>query len=169
MITVQQVGEEDWARLKEVRLHALSDSPDAFGSSITRERGFQESHWRMRLRASSWWLAGVDDTADGVQDVGLVCAIQEPGAPPEERHVVSMWVAPAHRRRGVGGALLRALLKGCADDGAQTVTLWVVDGNAAAAQLYRRHGFEPTGARMALGRDPSRTEERWQRTLGVPA
>lgn len=160
--TTALLTEDDWERLRDLRLTALRTDPDAFGSSLAREEGFREMHWRMRLRGSPWWV-DVDDGAD----VGLVCVIEEPGAPPGERHVVSLWVAPGHRRRGVGVRLLDAAAAWSAAQGATSLTVWVTDGNGPADALYERAGFAPTGVVTPLPRDPSRTETQWARPVGT--
>lgn len=159
---VDRLTEDDWERLGRIRVDALRTDPDAFGSSLAREEGFKEMHWRMRLRSSAWFVA-----RDGRgSDVGLVCVIQEPGADETERHVVSFWVRPAARRGGVGRALLGTAAACAADDGAARLTLWQVRGNDAAAATFLAAGFAPTGDTMPLPRDPSRTEERWALALG---
>lgn len=156
----RRLTEDDWERLAAIRLEALRTDPDAFGSSLAREEGFRETHWRMRLRSGAWFTVH-----DGAEDVGLVCVIPEPGGEEGERHVVAMWVRPAARRQGAGRALLDAVAAWARQDGASAVTLWLVRGNDAAAAAYRSAGFEPTGVTMPLPRDPSRTEERWARVL----
>ncbi|UZN01477.1 GNAT family N-acetyltransferase [Cellulomonas sp. S1-8] len=156
---IRRVDEDDWPIVKEVRLRALRESPDAFGSSLTREESFAESHWRMRVRTSATWVA-VDDAGESR---GLVSVVQEPGSAEDDRHVVSLWVAPEVRRQGIGWALLDAVVRSSAADGAATVSLWVVDDNASAVDLYVRAGFTRTGERQVLPRDPDRTEERYVR------
>ena len=158
---VDHLTEDDWETLRDVRLRALAEDAAAFGSSIDRERSFKESHWRMRLRASPWFVAVVRDGA-----AGLVCVINEPGAPAHERHLVAMWVAPEHRGVGVGDGLLAAAERWAADDGATLVSLWLLDGNATAERMYRRAGYQPSGVRMPLPRDHSLVEERWTKSLG---
>ena len=162
-VLIRQVDEDDWQTVRDVRLRALRESSDAFGSSLAREEGFAESHWRMRLRTSTTWVA-LDD--DGVPR-GLVSLVQEPGSPEDDRHVVSLWVAPEVRRRGIGWSLLDAAVRGGAELGARTVSLWVVDDNAEAVDLYVRAGFTRTGEKQALPRDPDRTEERYERHTDV--
>ena len=158
---IERLTEDDWEQLRDLRLRSLREDGDAFGSSLAREEGFAESHWRMRLRPSAWFMA-FDAVGDqGERPVGVVAGIQEPGADAEDRHVVSMWVAPEARRRGIGVALLDALSEWAVADGAASLSLWVVEGNDAAAELYGRAGFARTGVTMALPRDPSCTEERW--------
>ena len=47
------------------------------------------------------------------------------------------------------------------------MSLWVVDENHAAGDLYVRAGFTRTGERHEVQRDPERTEERYVLTLGA--
>ncbi len=160
-VIVQQVGENDWRLVQDVRLRALREDPDVFGASLAREERFVESHWRMRLRTSTTWIA-VDDSGVGR---GIVTMMQEPGSPVDDRHVVSLWVASEARRHGVGWALLDAVRTAAAAEDARTVSLWLLDGNHAAGDLYVRAGFTRTGERQVLPRDPSQTEERYVLTL----
>jgi len=158
---IDRLTEENWEALREIRLRALTTDDVAHDSSLEREQGFKESHWRMRLRASPWFAAVVRD-----QLAGLVGVISEPGAPVEERHLVGLWVSPEHRDAGLGDALLGAAESWAHDDGAALLSLWLMDGNAVAERLYRRAGYAPTGVRMPMPRDRSLTEERWTKPLG---
>ena len=80
---------------------------------------------------------------------------------PHRRDVISMWVQPAHRGNGIAAALVRAVVEWASGDGACEVALWVADGNAAAAAVYRRAGFVPTGRRQPLPSNPAVGEEEW--------
>ena len=158
-VLIRRVDEDDWQTVRDVRMRALRESPDAFGSTLTREERFAESHWRMRLRTSATWVA-LDDAQ---VPRGLVSLVQEPGSPEDDRHVVSLWVAPEVRRRGVGWSLLDAVVRAAAAQEATTVSLWVADDNPSAVDLYVRAGFTRTGERQVLPRNPDRTEERYVR------
>ena len=57
---------------------------------------------------------------------------------------VTVGVAPAHRGRGVGSALLAALIRQARARGHQVISLSVEDGNRARI-LYERTGFTPVG------------------------
>ncbi len=70
---------------------------------------------------------------------------------PDEAEILTLAVAPEHRRRGVGGALLQAFLRGRRG----RVFLEVRPSNAAARRLYQRFGFTPAGRRASYYQSPS--------------
>ncbi|KAB8170984.1 GNAT family N-acetyltransferase [Streptomyces sp. 3MP-14] len=57
---------------------------------------------------------------------------------------LTLGVLPAHRRRGVGKALLDAVVAAAGERGLARLSLSVEDGNGVAA-LYRSRGFVPVG------------------------
>lgn len=160
MVRVERVTEDAWERYATLRLRALRDDRAASASTLAREEGFGEQHWRMRLRAAPTWVAEVDGA-----DAGLVGAIEEPGAPADERHVVQLWVAPAYRRRGAGRALLDAVERWALGAGARTLTLWHVEGPDEAAAFYRACGWVASDVAVPMPRDPRIVERRWTRPL----
>jgi ribosomal protein S18 acetylase RimI-like enzyme len=154
-VQIRRVLEDDWQTVRDIRLRALREDPEVFGSSLAREELFAEPHWRMRLRSAATWVV----VEDGVPR-GLVGMIQEPGSPTSDRHIVQLWVAPESRRRGMAWGLLDTVREAARAEGATTVSLWVVDGNHAAGDLFVRAGYVRTTERHALTRDPSQVEER---------
>ena len=66
-----------------------------------------------------------------------------------EAEILTVAVDPRAQRRGVGRALLQAVLGAAAQRGVQSVFLEVAEDNAAAAALYAAAGFEPIGRRKA--------------------
>ena len=160
-VDIARVDEDAWRAVRDVRLRALRDAPDSFGTTSGREERFTEAHWRMRLRATPTWLA-LDESGT---PFGMISLIQEPGSPVDDRHVVSLWVVPEARRQGLGWALLDAARDQAYADGARTLSLWVLDGNTPAGDLYVRAGFRRTGVRQRLPRDASLVEERYELVL----
>lgn len=71
-----------------------------------------------------------------------------------ELHINNVAVRDIYRRRGMGSALLSAVLKEGARRGARIALLEVRAGNAAAQALYQRHGFRATGRRGNYYTDP---------------
>ena len=146
-VVIRRGVPDDWRASKELRLRALADSPAAFSSTLEREVEFDDGVWRTRLERATTFF-GVDG-AGGGEFVGTVTGIADPHEP-HSREVVAMWVAPEWRGRGVGGALLDAVVEWARAEGAASIALWVADGNDAARRLYERCGFVGTGQRDVI-------------------
>ncbi|MCA8968790.1 MAG: GNAT family N-acetyltransferase [Planctomycetes bacterium] len=148
-VRIEAIGPEDWERYRTIRLEALRTDPDAFGSTFEREATRPEHDWRKRLEASDARTFVAIEAADS-SFVGLVTCAPYAGHP---RHIglFSMWVTPAMRGRGIGGALVRELIAWARTlpeiDG---VVLEVADENLAAVKLYESMGFRPNGVRGSL-------------------
>ncbi len=71
-----------------------------------------------------------------------------------DAEIVSIGVAPEHRRAGIGSALLRHIIGRLKLRRVRTIVLTVRVDNATAIRLYRRLGFRP------LGRIPRYYEDR---------
>ena len=67
--------------------------------------------------------------------------------PPDELQILQLAVDPAQRRRGVGAALLAALLDEGRQNGAAVALLEVRVGNHGATELYKKAGFRAVGKR----------------------
>jgi len=70
------------------------------------------------------------------------------------RHTLedSVYVAPGLGGRGVGGALLAALIARCEVGPWRWIVAIIGDsGNAASIALHRRHGFAPVGTLRSVG------------------
>ena len=72
----------------------------------------------------------------------------------DEAELLTIAVAPADRRRGLGRKLLGTFLSACAARGAATVFLEVDAGNAPALSLYHAAGFREAGRRRAYYHAP---------------
>ena len=60
-------------------------------------------------------------------------------------HIVTIDVLEAHRRAGVGTALLRAIEERLAARGVRRVALETATSNAAAVAFWQRHGYRMAG------------------------
>ncbi len=138
-VTVEPVIPDDWRRWRDLRLAALRDAPEAFGSSYADWRDADEQRWRERISAPGHLMVASLDGAP----VGMV-GYGEPRAGVVE--LISMWVQPDARGRGVGDALVETVVERARAVGAGTVELCVMEGNEPAERLYSRHGFTRTGA-----------------------
>ena len=146
-LTVQRLGEEDWPRVRAVRLASLGQAPEAFCSTLEGERGLPEEEWRRRAgRPDGTTLVLVD--ADG-RDVGTATVIPH-GEEPHDAVVVGVWVDPSVRGTGAARALMTAAMQDARDRGFPRLRLEVADDNAAAIAFYERLGFIPTGRRTPM-------------------
>jgi GNAT superfamily N-acetyltransferase len=160
MVTVREVTGDDWELMKDVRLAALTEAPYAFGSTYEREVAFTEERWRGRISDRSVTYFAYDET-DDVTPSGLAGVYVEDGV----ADVVSMWVRPGFRGRGVGETLLEATASWAKARSFTTLFLWVTDSNAAAQRLYARCGFTPTGESQPMPWDLAKAEIRMSRAL----
>ena len=99
-------------------------------------------------------LAHVPETRHYVvaEDAGEVVGYAGLVATGHQADVQTLAVRAGHQGRGLGGELLRALLDEARRRGAGEVLLEVRAENAAAQQLYARHGFERIGVRRGYYR-----------------
>ncbi len=160
-VTVRQATGDDWATWRDLRLRALRDSPDAFGSTYAREAAFTEATWRGRAggAAGPAALAFVGGTAVGIgggyRDL------------PGRLHVVAMWTDPAWRGHGVGRSVL-LWLAGWAHEHGLRAHLDVEAGNAGARRLYEACGFEATGETRPIRDGSDLLVERMVRRAPTP-
>lgn len=149
MARIERLDPASWERLARIRLRALEDAPEAFGSSAASERGHDEAAWRRFASLGPWWLA-----VEGGDDVGMVSGGRRDGDD-ATRWVYSMWVDDRWRGRDVAAALLDAVVDWAHSDGASRVGLDVTDRVPRARRFYERYGFCATGLVVPLARDPS--------------
>jgi hypothetical protein len=90
---VRQARAVDWEALRELRLRALADAPDAFAGTLEKEAAFPEQVWWQRAEggAASVNFIAFEDGAD----IGMA-AIFAVANVPGRMHLVGMWVDPQH-------------------------------------------------------------------------
>ncbi|MEM9516342.1 MAG: GNAT family N-acetyltransferase [Actinomycetota bacterium] len=165
-VEVRRIAVDDADALRSIRLAALLDAPSAFGSSheaeVQQPPGFwtERAHRAATSGGSAYWFGERGDEL-----VGLVGAFRPPDVAEDRVDLVSMWVAPDARRAGTGRLLVEAVVDWGRATGAEAIELWVTRGNVAAADLYRRCGFDETGDVAPLPSDPCRDEVRMRRSL----
>ena len=149
MVLVRATALDDWQAMRDIRLQALRDAPDAFGSTHAREVVFAPAEWHRRATRDGSFLAFIHELA---VPAGLVGGFeQEPGV----AELVSMFVRPQGRGHGVGEALIDAVADWAGQQGASMVHLWVTDTNKSAIRLYERCGFTVTPERQPLPSNPA--------------
>lgn len=160
-IDVVRLEPDDWESYRAIRLAALADAPSAFGGTLADAERQDESFWRGRLATSPIFVARLPES-DGANDGLIGCYFD---GDTETHELVSMWVRPQARGRGVADALVQRIVDWVRDAGAKQLHLWVTETNESGRRLYERCQFSYTGERAPLPSDPSSTEVGMVRSL----
>jgi ribosomal protein S18 acetylase RimI-like enzyme len=148
--TIRAFSANEWRVYRDLRLRALADSPDAFGSTLAAETGRLDAEWARRLASS----------VDSPLKLPLVAEVRgEPiglawgridTSDPDLAALYQMWVAPSHRGVGAGQMLLKAVIAWARARNASSLDLGVTCGDSPARRLYERAGFQPMGEPQPL-------------------
>jgi GNAT superfamily N-acetyltransferase len=135
---------------RDLRLRALSGSPNSFGETYEAVASLSPADWERRTAhvtnddSGTMFIASIGDTTCGCA-YGLADVQRAGGG-----RVGGMWVDPAHRRLGVGSALLQAVLEWAGEMRFDSIGLWAPAHEEGAIALYTRAGFRETGRARPL-------------------
>jgi ribosomal protein S18 acetylase RimI-like enzyme len=146
-VSVRRAVIGDEPILRELRLQALSDAPDAFGSTYERELARTTSDWQQ------WLSPGVTFILEEPQGASGIVAGGRDASDPALIHLMAMWVHPTIRGTHAGDSLVAAVCAWARAEGARVVRLDVVGSNVRARRFYERNGFRPTGQEFVRKRD----------------
>ena len=130
----------DVSRYRDIRLEALRDSPEAFGSSFEAESAQPASWFADRLGSST--ILGAFRGSELVAIAGF--AVQQAQKRAHKGLLWGMYVRPGARKCGVGRQLIEAILE-VARQHVELIQLTVVRDNARARRLYASLGFVDYG------------------------
>lgn len=162
MIEIRVLTPDDWPTWRDLRLSALTEAPEAFGSRLADWQGDGDREQRWRDRLSIPGSRNLVAVLDG-RPVGMASGV--PTADPLAPELISMWVHPDARGRKVGHLLIDAIAQWARESGADRLQLAVMPDNARAKALYRRAGFTQTDELGDLLPDGVRREQVLQRPL----
>ena len=144
---VRRAAPGDEAVLRDLRLQAMSDAPEAFGSTYEREAARTTSDWQRWLSSGATFLL---DTPSGPQ--GIVAAVRD-ASDGRVVHLMAMWLHPTTRGSGASDKLVGAVIAWAELQGARVVRLDVIHANEPARRCYARNGFRATGHEERRERD----------------
>ena len=157
---IRRIRADEGLRLRDIRLHALADSPMAYGSTLAREEAYPEALWHERAANGAAGDRSVTFVAE--HDHRLVAMAT--GLAPDSDHndaspmMVGVFVAGTARRQAVGAQLAEKVIDWARARGWARLLVWITSGNAPALSLYRRCGFRATGALRPSAHTPDLME-----------
>jgi ribosomal protein S18 acetylase RimI-like enzyme len=174
-VGVRRVRADEWEHLRALRVRALEESPDSFGSTAFEARRRDEGEWQ------AWAAAGASSSTTAIfvaEESGRLaglCGVFLHEDEPWIGRIVAMWVDPRHRGCRLGEELLDAASEWSVRQGADELVLDVTEANEAARRLYGRSGFGETGTTAPLRSNPTlltvemRKQLSWPRSCRVSA
>ena len=157
MPTLEQLTSQLIKEFKTVRLRALEDTPSAFGSTYLKESQLSDEDWRKRVTTWNSNGGACYIAMDKSEPCGIIASYFDK-ADPQKAYVASMWVAPAHRRTGLGTMLMDAVQLWACSHGAGELRLMVTSSNSIATAFYQRLGYAFTGTTEPYPNDPALVE-----------
>ncbi|WP_369869724.1 N-acetyltransferase family protein [Achromobacter sp. AONIH1] len=142
---IRRLTPTDAAPLRQLRLDALRETPEAFGSS------YEEEHTLTLDDIRAWVATDIENAMFGVFIDGALAGMTGVGRQHrlKMRHKAQIWsvyVAPAARGRGLARRLMLAAIDHAGGmRGVRQLQLSVTAGNLAARALYESLGFAEYG------------------------
>jgi len=151
--SIREMCAADWEEIRRIYLEGIADGNATFEAEAPSWERWDAGHVRAcRLVAT-----------DGRGALGWAAASPVSGRPANAGVAeISNYVGRAARRRGVGSALLSALIAASEREGIWTLQAGIFPENEASLALHAKHGFRVIGRRER----PGRTKDgRWRDVL----
>lgn len=154
--TIRKVEPSDLDAFWQLRLKALADHPEAFGSDYATSKASGPSYTER-----GYFEGGIDSlfaafSADG-ELVGQAGTFAEGGKRSHIAHIISVYVHPDHRGHRIGASLVQKCIDHLRSFSAITsIRISVTASNNSALRIYVQLGFvawgeEPDAIRTADG------------------
>jgi GNAT superfamily N-acetyltransferase len=143
-VKIERLTAGSGERLRSIRLRALTDVPDAFGTTLAEAAAEPRESWESQIEQMATFVA----TAAGC-DLGLARGARHDRLP-DTGYLLSMWVAPEARRQGTAAELVGAVIDWARKERLNRLVLDVAENNQPALALYTHEGFVPNGTHGTL-------------------
>lgn len=160
-VSVRPAVPGDETAVTEIQVSAWRATHDATLGEGVMERldtDLMRERWKSAIETAPGPGFAVLVALDGPTPVGF--AAVAPG------QVMSLEVDPSHRRAGHGSRLLAAAVDRLRTDGAEEVTTWVLEGDAARERFLADCGLGADGTERTLATGPRDVvERRWSASI----
>ncbi len=158
-IQIRRTTAADGEALRDIRLAALQNEPDAYGSTYNEAISFTDSQWSEMAAERVYFLA-----FDGPRPIGMASGGLFPPYP-HAHWLYGMFVQPEFRGTGVATQLVDAVVTWAKSEGATTLGLHVTTSLPRPRAFYAKCGFVPDGKPEPMGRDHRLTLQTMLRPL----
>ena len=152
-IKIEIISENDWSRLRAIRLKSLVVNPEAFGGTHEIESAESESEWRAKFEKLDFLIASVDGVDAAMMSVEVL--VGDFGA---TCWIGGCWSDPYYRGKGLLRALFDFVDQQDRDWKIQGLGVWIDNYSAIAA--YEKLGFVKMGEDTPSTRQPGKFHQR---------
>ena len=139
-MTIRLLTQNDWAIWKALRLEALQDSPESFGSSFEEESKRSYINFQEDLHKND--IFGVFIHGNLVASTGFY-----PMRLNKKKHrgfIFAVYTKPEHRKKGIANRLIEHVIIHAKSRVIQ-LDLTCSTNNTAAIKMYQKNGFKICG------------------------
>jgi ribosomal protein S18 acetylase RimI-like enzyme len=148
-VEIRKIKSNEGLMLRDARLSALADSPYAFGATLSEEKRKPVNDFYSTAKAHS--ASETSTTFFAIENnsaVGQIGAFFD--SVDGESFICAMWVAPSHRRKGLGEQLISKAISWLTQRNASKICAWVANSNMVAIKFYQSVGFVSSRIQQAL-------------------
>jgi GNAT superfamily N-acetyltransferase len=150
-LSIRLCGPNDWRDLRAIRLEALSDTPEAYGSTYEESVRWSDAQWKNAAKTRLYYFADRDGHVVGMVSGGFN------DAHPGTRWLYGMYVTPSERGTTTAAMLVQSIGDWAKSHGVDEIYLHVGSSVPRARAFYEKVGFRPTGESFEMDRDRSLT------------
>lgn len=142
--SVRPLAQADWEVFRSIRLEALKDSPQFFGSNFVRENAFTQTDWHERLSGDGKAMFGLFDEN---QIIGLTGIVTDQNDQSQKTAlIISSYTTPVYRGKGLSRMLYQACISWAKDQPQiKRITVSHRESNLASKHANQKFGFVEIG------------------------
>jgi ribosomal protein S18 acetylase RimI-like enzyme len=140
VIEIRELASKDWMVWKALRLEALQNISEAFGSSFEEESIQPDKFFKDAILFNNIFVAFIEKQPVGIIVLGIESMLKKQ----HQGIIWGMYVKPQYQRQNIASALIdRAIehAKSCVEQ----LHLDCVTTNDAAIKMYEKYGFNIYG------------------------